>query len=150
MYCSVMLKDLHQLFKVNFNFISLLLYITRIFTSVWSSIFNYYFYSVYKISSYHFNSIVHVFWEWLSTIFRKYWYSLNDKNENINLSFTYSVILLVNEFNQNTNLIYVLIVLNNENWLFKNCHLIKIIQLHRIKINKLLMLKSVSLDLFIQ
>jgi len=54
---------------------------------------------------------------------------------------------LVDELNQNTNLIHDLVVLNNENWLFKNCHLVKIMQLHEIKINKSSVSKSVSLDL---
>ncbi len=38
-----------------------------------------------------------------------------DKNKNINLSFAYNVILLIDELNQNTNLIYVLIIFNDEN-----------------------------------
>ncbi len=59
------------------------------------------------------------------------------------------MILLVDELDQSTNLIHDLIVLNNENWLFKNCHFVEIMQLHRIKINKLSVLKSVNLDLFI-
>jgi len=60
------------------------------------------------------------------------------------------VISLIDELNQDTNLTHDLIVLNNENWLFKNCHLVKIMQLYRIKISKLLMSKSVSLDLSVQ
>jgi len=82
-YCNVMLRDLHQSFKVNFNFILLSLYTARIFASIWSSVFNHHSYNVYKISLYHFNSIVHIFWEWLSIIFRKYWYSLNDKSNEL-------------------------------------------------------------------
>ena len=86
MYCSIMLRDLHQSFKVNFNFILLLLYTARIFASVWSSVFNHHFCSVCKISSYCFSNIVHIFWKWLSIIFRKYWYSLNDKNNELHMS----------------------------------------------------------------
>jgi len=57
---------------------------------------------------------------------------------------------LVDELNQSTNLTHNLVVLNNKNWLFKNCYLVKIMQLYEIKMSKLLMLKSVSLNLFIQ
>ena len=83
MYCSVMLKDLHQSFRINFNFISLLLCTAKIFASVWSSVFNHHSCSVCEISLHHFSSIIYIFWEWLSTIFRKYWYSLNDKNNEL-------------------------------------------------------------------
>ncbi len=86
MYCSVMLKNLHQSFKVNLNFILLLFHTTRIFAPIWSSVFSYYFYSVCKISLCCFSNIIHVFWEWLSTIFRKYWYSLNNKNNESHMS----------------------------------------------------------------
>jgi len=60
------------------------------------------------------------------------------------------VVLLVDELDQGTNLTHDLVVLNNENWLFKNCHLVKIMQLHKIKMSKSLMSKSVSLDLSVQ
>ncbi len=83
MYCNVMLRDLHQLFKMNFNFILLSLYTARIFASIWSSVFNHHSCSVYKISSHCFSNIVYVFQKWLSTIFRKYWYSLNDKSNEL-------------------------------------------------------------------
>ena len=86
MYCSVMLKDLHQSFKVNFNSVLLLLCTARIFALVWSSVFSHHFCSVCEVSSYHFSDIVHIFWEWLSTIFRKYWYSLNDKSSELYMS----------------------------------------------------------------
>jgi len=64
--------------------------------------------------------------------------------------FVYDIISFINELNQDTNLTNVLVVLNDENWLFKNCYLVKIVQLCEIKMNKLLMLKSVNLNLFIQ
>ncbi len=81
-----MLKDLHQSFKMNLNFISLLLCTARIFASIWSSVFSYYSCSVCEISSHCFNNIIYVFQKWLSTIFRKYWYSLNDKNNELYMS----------------------------------------------------------------
>ncbi len=86
MYYSVMLRDLHQSFKVNFNSILLSLYTARIFASVWSSVFSHHSCSVYKTSSYCFSNNVYIFWKWLSTIFRKYWYSLNDKNNELYMS----------------------------------------------------------------
>ncbi len=95
MYCSIMLKDLHQSFKVNFNFILLSLYTIRIFASVWSSIFSCHFCSIYKISSYCFSSIIQVFQKWLSTIFRKYWYSLNDKNNELYMSIKIKIKMLI-------------------------------------------------------
>jgi len=81
-----MLKDLHQLFRMNFNFISLLLCTARIFASIWSSVFSHHSYNVCKISSHCFSSIVYVFQKWLSTIFRKYWYLLNNKNNELHIS----------------------------------------------------------------
>ncbi len=83
MYCSVMLRDLHQSFKVNLNFILLLLCTARIFASIWSSIFSCHFYSVCEASLCCFSNIVYVFQKWLFTIFRKYWYLLNDKNNEL-------------------------------------------------------------------
>jgi len=94
-YCSVMLRDLHQSFRMNFNFISLLLYTAKIFASVWSSVFNYHFYSVYEVSSYCFSNIIHIFQKWLSTIFRKYWYSLNDKNNELYMSIKTRIRMLI-------------------------------------------------------
>ncbi len=86
MYCSVMSRNLHQLFRMNLNFILLLLCTAKIFASVWSSVFSHHFCSVCKTSSHCFSSIVYVFQKWLSTIFRKYWYSLNDKNNELYMS----------------------------------------------------------------
>ncbi len=86
MYCSVMLRDLHQSFKINFNFISLSLYTARIFASIWSSVFSCHSYSICEISSCCFSNIVHIFQKWLSIIFRKYWYSLNNKNNELHMS----------------------------------------------------------------
>ncbi len=95
MYCNVMLRDLHQLFKVNFNFILLSLYTARIFTSIWSSVFSHHSYNVCEISSYCFSSIVYIFQKWLSIIFRKYWYSLNDKNNELHMSIKIRIRMLV-------------------------------------------------------
>jgi len=81
-----MLRDLHQSFRVNFNSILLLLCTARIFASVWSSVFSHHFCSVYEILSCCFSSIVYIFQKWLSIIFRKYWYSLNDKNNELYMS----------------------------------------------------------------
>jgi len=71
---------------MNLNSVSLLLCTTRIFASIWSSVFSHYFCSVCKISSHHFSSIVQIFEEWLFTIFRKYWYSVTDKNNELHMS----------------------------------------------------------------
>jgi len=80
MYCSVMSKVLHQLFKMNLNSVLLLLCTARIFVSVRSSVFNYYFCSICEILLHCFSDIVQIFWKWLFTIFRKYWYLITDKN----------------------------------------------------------------------
>jgi len=95
MYCNVMLKDLHQSFKINFNFILLLLYTTRIFALIWSLVFSHHSYSVYETSLHYFNNIVYVFWKWLSIIFRKYWYSLNDKNNELYISMKIKTRMLI-------------------------------------------------------
>ncbi len=81
-----MLRDLHQSFKMNFNFILLLLCTARIFTLIWSSVFSCHSCSVYEILSHCFSNIIYVFQKWLSTIFRKYWYLLNDKNNELHMS----------------------------------------------------------------
>ncbi len=86
MYCSVMSRNLHQLFKMNLNSVLLLLCTARTFTSVWSSVFSHYFCSVCEISLCYFSSIIHIFQKWLSIIFRKYWYLLNDKNNELHMS----------------------------------------------------------------
>ncbi len=78
-----MLRDLHQSFRMNFNFILLLLCTAIIFASVWSLIFNCHFCSVYKVLSCCFSSIIHIFQKWLSIIFRKYWYLLNNKSNKL-------------------------------------------------------------------
>ena len=80
---------------MNLNFILLSLYTTRIFASVWSSVFSYHSCSVCEISLYHFNNIVHVFWKWLSIIFRKYWYSLNNKSNELYISLKTKVRMLI-------------------------------------------------------
>ncbi len=95
MYCNVMLKDLHQSFKMNFNFILLLLYTARIFALIWSLIFNYYFYSVYEVSSCCFSNIVYIFQKWLSTTFKKYWYSLNDKSNELYILMNIKIKILI-------------------------------------------------------
>ena len=95
MYCNIMLRDLHQSFKVNFNFILLLLCTARIFASIWSSVFSYHFCSVCKILLCCFSNIVYIFQKWLSTIFRKYWYSLNDKNNELHISMKIRIRMLV-------------------------------------------------------
>ncbi len=86
MYCSIMLRDLHQSFKVNFNFISLSLCTARIFASIWSLVFSHHSYSVCEISLHCFSNIIYIFQKWLSIIFRKYWYSLNDKSNELYIS----------------------------------------------------------------
>ncbi len=95
MYCDVMLRNLHQLFKMNFNSVLLLLCTARIFVSIWNSVFSHHFYSVYKISSHCFSNIIHIFQKWLSTTFRKYWYSLNDKNNELYISMKIKTKILV-------------------------------------------------------
>ena len=95
MYCSVMLKDLHQSFRVNFNFILLSLHTARTFASVWSSVFSHHFCSVCEASSHCFSDIIHVFQKWLSTIFRKYWYLLNDKSNELYMSMKTRMRMLV-------------------------------------------------------
>jgi len=65
---------------MNFNSISLLFCTARIFASVRSSVFNHHFCNVCEVSSHYFSDIVQIFWKWLFTIFRKYWYSITDKN----------------------------------------------------------------------
>ena len=78
-----MLKDIHYLLRINLNSIALLLCTTRIFTSNWNLIFSHYFYSFCRTLSHHFNDIVYIFCKWLSTIFRKYWYLMNDKDRDL-------------------------------------------------------------------
>jgi len=86
MYCDMMSRDLHQLFRVNLNFISLLLCTARTFAPVWSSVFSHHSCSVCEVSLHHFSNIIHVFQKWLSTTFRKYWYLLNDKSNELHMS----------------------------------------------------------------
>jgi len=57
---------------------------------------------------------------------------------------------LVDELGQGTNLTHIVVVLNNGNWLFKNCYLVEIMQLRGTKVSKLLVPKPVGLDLSIQ
>ncbi len=95
MYCSVMLRDLHQSFKVNFNSVLLSLCTAKIFASIWSSVFSHHSYSVCEISSCCFSSIVYIFQKWLSIIFRKYWYSLNDKNNELHISIKTKIRMLI-------------------------------------------------------
>jgi len=90
-----MLRDLHQSFKVNLNFILLLLCTARTFASIWSSVFSCHFCSVCEISSHCFSNIVYVFQKWLSIIFRKYWYLLNDKNNGLHMSIKIKMRMLV-------------------------------------------------------
>ena len=75
-----MLKDIHYSLRIDLSSVALSLYTARIFTSNWSSIFNCYFHSFCKTLSYCFNNIVYIFCKWLFTIFRKYWYLMNDKD----------------------------------------------------------------------
>ena len=75
-----MLKNIHHSLRIDLSSIALLLYTARIFASNWNLIFNYYFCNFYKTLSYYFNNIVYIFYKWLSTIFRKYWYLMNDKD----------------------------------------------------------------------
>jgi len=90
-----MLKDLHQSFRMNLNFILLSLCTTKIFASVWSSVFSHHSCSICEISLHHFSSIVYVFQKWLSTTFRKYWYSLNDKINELHMSMKIKTRMLV-------------------------------------------------------
>ncbi len=75
-----MLKNIHYLLRIDLSSVALSLCTARIFASNWSSIFNYYFYSFYRTLSCCFSNIVYIFHKWLFTIFRKYWYSVNNKD----------------------------------------------------------------------
>jgi len=95
MYCSVMSKVLHQSFKMNLNSVLLSLYTTRIFASVRNSIFNYHFCSVCEVLLCCLNNIAQIFQKWLFIIFRKYWYSVTDKNNESYMSMKTKVRMLI-------------------------------------------------------
>jgi len=78
-----MLKDIHHSLRIDLSSVALSLYTARIFTLNWSSIFNTHFCSFCKALFHYFSDIVYIFCKWLSTIFRKYWYSVNDKDRDL-------------------------------------------------------------------
>jgi len=94
-YCSVILRVLHQLFRMNFNSVLLSLHTVKIFASVRNSIFNHYFCNVCEVLLHYLNDIIQIFQEWLFTIFKKYWYSVTNKNNELHMSMKTRMRMLV-------------------------------------------------------